>query len=49
MPDSEEKWPIMLPPPPRHGTATTSIGDLLSWRAEIRASISEVGFIEANH
>ena len=49
MPDSEEKWPIMLPPPPPRGTATTSIGDLLSWHAEIRASISEVGFVEANH
>ena len=49
MPDSEEKWPIMPPPPSRHGTATTSVGDLLSWRAEIRTSISEVGFVEANH
>ena len=39
----------MPPPPPSHGSYHAPVGDLLSWRAEIRASIAAVLRLQADN
>lgn len=49
MPVNEAMFSVMPPPPPSHGSYHAPVGDLLSWRAEIRASIAAVLRLQADN